>query len=708
MAADRKTPANHLRNLFAFRAELVRRRNLQLQEKRERNRMQRKFVNLALAVATAVFAAGSAGAAVVRTKDILSGCGSSSGCVVGTDTTFLGTNEYVLDGPVFVVSGATLTIESGALVRGQPRYDGAVEGEARGTAGSIVVTRAGKIDAEGLPTQAGVIIFTSAVVDNNGDNNGDDLDSNGYPDQYPGFTAACVNGGGATAPEGPDNLLGTGDDELGTCVIDATPSFLDDAPRTAPLAPLNAAGDQNNGIWGGLILLGNAPTNSGLGCGGCTIGEDTAEGIPFPGYPEQYGTYGGAIPHDNSGTVKYVSIRHGGDEFNTADEVNGLTMGGVGDGTTIEFVEVYANYDDGFEWFGGTVNTNNLVVSYIGDDSFDTDQGFTGVNQFSFSISTFFQERDGGTYGTVSGDKWMELDGDDCAGNCNDAGPDSYSSTGNVGVAAWPPSNPIFYNSTHMGNALTVLHRSGTLISGSAIDYVPNAVCTADDVPYTCCSGLGAGTCTAPNNAGIDMKAGFMGEVRNSYGVNTAPGLGVLVGTGGAAGWNVKDNLCADVDGDAPSPTTWTTGYGDLVRVVSVTLDDVGTVSAAGDCQTTNGGTDRNAFDNGDTITTGQTSIVNDIRLSTGGGVTVNGFVNEDITFDPTGVAGTNKLGASLKTNGKIDPKRFSAAGFTQGTSPAAHPVPSPAVTFRGAFPSSGNLWTKDWTALHAGGLLVD
>ena len=83
------------------------------------------------------------------------------------------------------------------------------------------------------------------------------------------------------------------------------------------------------------------------------------------------------------------------------------------------------------------------------------------------------------------------------------------------------------------------------------------------------------------------------------------------------------------------------------------------------------------------------------------------GLRNEDLTFNPTGVAGTGKLDASLKST-KIDPKPQGATGFTNGTSAEALPVPSPAVNFRGAFASSGNLWTKDWTALHIGGLLVD
>jgi hypothetical protein len=311
----------------------------------------------------------------------------------------------------------------------------------------------------------------------------------------------------------------------------------------------------------------------------------------------------------------------------------------------------------------------------------------------------------GGLFGTESGDQSMELDGDDCGGDCNLAGPDSYSETGNVGVAAWPASGMVFMNVTHLGNDLTKIHRLGSLVTP---DYVPNSVCTAAATPYPCCSGLATGFCTNTGNSGIDMKAGFMGEIRNVYQVNMS-GKGVIVGTGGAAGWTTADNVCADIDGDGPGGAA--AGFGDLARVVASTFDDVGAVAgAAAACDLAAGGNDRNVILNGDTVTTAPlpagTTIVNDVRMS-GAAAVAAGLRNEDLTFDPTGVAGTNKLGASLKST-KIDPKPQGATGFTNGTSPEALPVPSPAVTFRGAFPSSGNLWTKDWTALHSGGLLVD
>lgn len=148
---------------------------------------------------------------------------------------------------------------------------------------------------------------------------------------------------------------------------------------------------QDRGLWGGLILLGRATTNRGI--------EGQIEGIPTT---EARGAYGGDDDHDNSGVVRYVSIRHGGAELGAGNEINGLTCGAVGDGTVIEHVEVFSNLDDGFEWFGGTVNTRNLVAAFCADDSFDWDEGWRGKNQYWFAIQdTDFAgrtaEMDGGT-----------------------------------------------------------------------------------------------------------------------------------------------------------------------------------------------------------------------------------------------------------------------------------------------------------------------
>lgn len=126
------------------------------------------------------------------------------------------------------------------------------------------------------------------------------------------------------------------------------------------------------GDWGGLILCGKSIVNN-------TAGEAQIEGGP-----RSY--YGGKDPEDNSGIVKYVRIEFAGYPLEPNKEINGLTCGGVGRGTTIEYVQVSFCGDDSFEWFGGTVNAKHLIAYKGWDDEFDTDYGFQGKLQFLLGV----------------------------------------------------------------------------------------------------------------------------------------------------------------------------------------------------------------------------------------------------------------------------------------------------------------------------------
>ncbi|MDB4581994.1 hypothetical protein N9164_02460 [Draconibacterium sp.] len=134
------------------------------------------------------------------------------------------------------------------------------------------------------------------------------------------------------------------------------------------------------GLWGGLIILGNAPIN-------LSGGEASIEGIPIA---EPRGIYGGINENDNSGVLKYVSIRHGGTNIGEGNEINGLTLGGVGSETEIDYVEVISNEDDGVEIFGGTVGLKHMVVSGCDDDAFDYDLGWSGNGQFWLGVQSNF------------------------------------------------------------------------------------------------------------------------------------------------------------------------------------------------------------------------------------------------------------------------------------------------------------------------------
>ncbi|MBT8191350.1 MAG: hypothetical protein HKO89_00550 [Saprospiraceae bacterium] len=129
--------------------------------------------------------------------------------------------------------------------------------------------------------------------------------------------------------------------------------------------------ESNSSLWGGLIVLGNAP---------CSFEGDVAE-LQIEGIPadDTFGLYGGNDPNDSSGSLCYVSVRHGGALIGEGNEINGITFGGVGAGTTVNHIEVVGNLDDGIEWFGGTVNCDNVVVWGADDDGLDIDQAYAGT-----------------------------------------------------------------------------------------------------------------------------------------------------------------------------------------------------------------------------------------------------------------------------------------------------------------------------------------
>ena len=194
------------------------------------------------------------------------------------------------------------------------------------------------------------------------------------------------------------------------------------------------------GQWGGLIVLGNATTNFG--------GVAQVEGIPSD---NDQASYGGDDDADNSGVLRFVSVRHGGAELGAANEINGITFAGVGSGTIVENVEVVSNLDDGIEFFGGSVSVKNAVVAFCGDDSFDWDQGYHGqLNENWLAI----QDQPG-----AIGDRGGELDGDD-------------SDDGNVSSDEMPFSTPTVVGWTIVG----VGGGQGLLFRNGSGGHVSNAV----------------------------------------------------------------------------------------------------------------------------------------------------------------------------------------------------------------------------------------
>ncbi|MEQ9413141.1 MAG: hypothetical protein RIF39_04890, partial [Cyclobacteriaceae bacterium] len=148
-------------------------------------------------------------------------------------------------------------------------------------------------------------------------------------------------------------------------------SILDNI-KVGELAGTNLDAVEDTGLWGGVLVLGKATV-------AVPTGEAQIEGVPADIDDAKYGGGVSPVDNDNSGTLRYISIRHGGTLIGANNEINGLTLGGVGSGTTIEFIEVVGNEDDGIEWFGGSVNVTNALVWAQKDDGFDIDQAYKGT-----------------------------------------------------------------------------------------------------------------------------------------------------------------------------------------------------------------------------------------------------------------------------------------------------------------------------------------
>ncbi len=202
----------------------------------------------------------------------------------------------------------------------------------------------------------------------------------------------------------------------------------------------------NTGKWGGVVLLGRATNNLTLAANGpFTVGTagklavanglGTVEGFQTTNVQDQFGvnlTNGETFnDDDNSGVLRYVSIRHSGAILALGGEINGLTLASVGRGTTIEHIEIVSCADDNIEFFGGTVNVKYVTTIFGNDDMFDYDLGWSGKAQFLFGMKS-------NTTSSVDADNGFEADADDQKSNNT------------------PRSHPIIYNATIIGNEKSV------------------------------------------------------------------------------------------------------------------------------------------------------------------------------------------------------------------------------------------------------------
>ena len=192
-----------------------------------------------------------------------------------------------------------------------------------------------------------------------------------YPNTYnlKGFVYVTE---GATLTIEPGVVIKGEKESKATLIVERGGKLIAEGTSERPIVftSAQAPGKRKPGDWGGIILLGKAKNN---------MGEQTIEG----GVRSKHG---GNDDTDNSGVLKYVRCEFAGIEYSTDNEINAITFGSVGSGTTVDYVQVSYSGDDSYEWFGGSVNCKHLVALGTWDDDFDTDNGYSGKVQFGLSV----------------------------------------------------------------------------------------------------------------------------------------------------------------------------------------------------------------------------------------------------------------------------------------------------------------------------------
>ncbi len=263
---------------------------------------------------------------------------------IATSTTWTADNTYNLQTQIYVLPGATLTIEAGTVVASTPTANGS---------GSLAVTKGAQIFVCGTKQDPVIMTSTADVATW-------DVD--------------------ASHPTGKDPKTGTWRE---------------------------AANE-----WGNLTIMGCGYISEDETPGNVpTCDEDNVaamEGLvaQFPGDPNVL--YGGGDDDDDSGKIEYLSIRYGGRVVGLTNELNGLSLGGIGRETDINHVEIMNNVDDGIEIWGGCVYLKYFSIWNVGDDSLDIDQGYRGCIQFGLIVQGYSLQS---SQGSGVGDNCIETDG---------------------------------------------------------------------------------------------------------------------------------------------------------------------------------------------------------------------------------------------------------------------------------------------------------
>jgi hypothetical protein len=360
----------------------------------------------ATTILTTVLMAGAVQAAnFVNVNDIPGNNVRTSGPLAGkvtminTDQRWTANNVYILNNLTFIEAPAVLTIEPGCIVRGEQKTSGGTTKLDPANPGSLIITRGAKLIANG--TSETPIIMT-CIDDPNvpggvstvpSSQNGDNTGGAPNPARFNGNAVHSID-----TAFGGLIILGKARVGIGAANASGTPDATIGAPST------DASGNIVKGRGSNYIEGFQAIDGTDYGVAGSFSGA----------------VYGGLDDEDCSGVIRFMSIRYGGLILTSNNEINGLTTGGCGRGTTIEFVEVFNNADDDFEHFGGCVDQKYVAGLFGGDDCFDYDEGYRGRTQFAVTMQNNTATGARGTgLGTTGrnianhGDNMGEFDGPD-------------------------------------------------------------------------------------------------------------------------------------------------------------------------------------------------------------------------------------------------------------------------------------------------------
>lgn len=359
----------------------------------------------AFLLTTALVAGIAQAANFINVNDITGNNVRTSGPLAGkvtminTDQRWTANNVYILNNLTFIEAPAVLTIEPGCIVRGEQKTSGGSGKLDPANPGSLIITRGAKLIANG--TSETPIIMT-CIDDPNvpggvstvpSTQNGDNTGGAPNPARFNGTAVHSID-----TAFGGLIVLGKARVGIGAANASGTPEGTVGAPST------DVSGNIVKGRGSNYIEGFQAIDGTDYGVAGSFSG----------------GVYGGIDDEDCSGVIRFMSIRYGGFVLSPNNEINGLTTGGCGRGTTIEFVEVFNNADDDFEHFGGCVDQKYVAGLFGGDDCFDYDEGYRGRTQFAVTMQNNTATGARGTgLGTTGrnianhGDNMGEFDGPD-------------------------------------------------------------------------------------------------------------------------------------------------------------------------------------------------------------------------------------------------------------------------------------------------------